>query len=145
MMEKTMKTPPQSLLRWSEKYSIGIEMIDSQHKKLLGMINELYEHLTKSGYCHDASFRVAVKGAVEYVKYHFSAEQELMKEINYPLLEEQQRMHSEFIAELLAEVKRYENGDSLAPNRFVRFLEVWFLNHISIEDMKIGFFMQKNK
>lgn len=133
------------LLKWSDKYLIGIETIDDQHKHLIEVINRFNERLNTPKSNHDESFRAAVKDAVEYVKYHFSAEQDLMQNINYPRLNEQKQMHNKFIAELLEEVNKYEHGDKNAPNRLMRFLKEWVQNHISIEDAKIGIFLGKHK
>ena len=32
-----------SLMEWNEKLSVGVPSIDAQHKKLVAMLNELYD------------------------------------------------------------------------------------------------------
>ena len=36
-------------MEWTQEYSVDIVKIDDQHKKLIGIINELYEALTIEG------------------------------------------------------------------------------------------------
>jgi len=32
-----------SYLKWSDKYSLNVAEIDEQHKKLVGLVNEMYD------------------------------------------------------------------------------------------------------
>lgn len=38
------------LIEWQDSYSVGISLIDGQHKKLFDWINEFYTAINKKGY-----------------------------------------------------------------------------------------------
>ncbi|MDR1909989.1 MAG: bacteriohemerythrin [Spirochaetaceae bacterium] len=123
------------LVTWDDKYSVGIPLIDEQHKELINLTNELYQGCrTGTEEEKRAYFLKTVKSAVEYVKYHFSAEEKMLENIKYPKYAEHKRQHEAFIQRLLADVKSYQEGMKLVPNSFVRFLRDWILSHIAMED-----------
>ena len=71
----------------------GNEMIDSQHRELIGKINDLLRS------CEDHADR---KGAVrmlnylaDYTEFHFKAEEQLQEEIGYPGIKEHKAKHEE--------------------------------------------------
>jgi len=43
-----------TLINWDERYSVGFELIDEQHKQLVGMINELYSSFIE-GKAHESA------------------------------------------------------------------------------------------
>ena len=55
---------------WNEKYSVKISTIDEQHKKLVAIINELYNSM-KNGKSKEQLGKT-LTDLVEYTKYHFS-------------------------------------------------------------------------
>ena len=131
------------MVKWSDKYNIGVPEIDRQHKRLFKMVNELYDGLHKAGPYREDAFRHTIKELVNYVHEHFNSEYNLMKEINYPHFDEQVSLHNSFIQKVLEYVRRCEAGESGIPYEFVNYLRDWVFSHISIEDKKIGFFLAK--
>jgi hemerythrin len=67
---------------WEDKYATGIEVIDTQHKKLIDITNELYRACLSRSQTLDAVFKESMGRMVEYVRYHFTAEQELLQRID---------------------------------------------------------------
>ena len=67
---------------FDETLVTGNEMIDSQHKELIDRINQLLES------CEDGQGKIkAVKMLdylLDYTEFHFSAEEKLQEEIEYP-------------------------------------------------------------
>ena len=70
-----------SFIKWSEDYSVGIEKIDMQHKKLVSYINELHDAM-KDGQSNSVIGDILNK-LVKYTKEHFSTEEEYMQKYNY--------------------------------------------------------------
>ena len=67
---------------FSDNLITGNEMIDSQHKELISKINDVLKSCEQSN-----DKLVAVKTLdflEEYTEYHFSAEEALQREIEYP-------------------------------------------------------------
>jgi hemerythrin len=76
------KMTSRQYVQWKDEYSVGIESIDSQHKKLLGLINSLQTAVNyKTG---EAFEREALDELVDYTKTHFKFEEDMMEQNGYP-------------------------------------------------------------
>ena len=72
----------------------GNEMIDSQHKELIEKINAVMESCEQS---NDKSVAVKTLDYLEdYTNYHFSAEEQLQREIDYPGFQKHKEQHEIF-------------------------------------------------
>jgi hemerythrin len=123
-------------VEWDGRYEIGIPLIDGQHRELIRLTNELYKACLEGDDAGRELFKVAIKAAVDYVKFHFSAEEKLLENVDYPQILVHKRQHEEFVIKILAETKNFEEGKKFVPNGFVRFLRDWILSHIGVMDKK---------
>lgn len=131
----------QNLVEWSDSYSIGIPLVDGQHKKLLTMTNDLYFACNYSTELGKSQFRETVHDAVDYVKYHFFTEEKIMLLTSYPCMEEHKKQHTDFVRTILKNVKDFEDDKPLVPEQFVRFLKDWVLSHVAITDSRMGVYL----
>ncbi|MCU6762249.1 McHr [uncultured Roseburia sp.] len=69
----------------------GNEMIDSQHKELIDKINQLLKSIETSG--EKLAAVKMLNYLSDYVDYHFSAEEKLQEEINYPGIADHKKQH----------------------------------------------------
>ena len=120
------------IVSWSETYSTGIRLIDVQHKELVTLTNNLYRSCLTDN--EGIAFKKAMQQMVDYVSFHFSAEIELLKQINYPDILDHQKQHEDLIKSILDAAKDYEDGKKFVPNQFVRTLKDWVFSHIAIAD-----------
>jgi len=119
---------------WNESYSVGVKTMDDQHKKLIGMINQLHDAMKEGK--GSSEIGSVLSGLSDYTKYHFTAEEKLLQENNYPMLLIQENRHKEFITKL-DEFQKDVSSKNLAISLKVRdFLRDWLINHISGEDKK---------
>jgi hemerythrin len=123
-------------VKWDERYAIGIPLIDDQHHELIRVTNELYKACLEEDDAGKGHFKAAIKAAVDYVKYHFSAEEKLLENVDYPQIVAHKKQHEEFIMKILKEAANFEEGKKFVPNGFVRFLRDWILSHIAVMDKK---------
>jgi hemerythrin len=119
-------------IKWSKEYSIGIEYIDQDHKKLLHLLNQFsiaYDYAQ----CEEFE-REALEDLVSYTKYHFKREEKLMEDYGYPELEEHQVEHQAMIDKVEEYVTIYnrEGHDSL--KQVTNLLTYWLINHIQESD-----------
>ena len=124
---------------FDETLVTGNEMIDDQHKGLIGRINQLLES------CEDGQGKVkAVKMLdylMEYTDFHFSAEEKLQEEINYPGIQEHKAKHKEFkqAVEELQEMLQEEEGPTEAfVAQVQRNVVDWLFNHIKGFDRSVA-------
>ncbi|MDR1128795.1 MAG: bacteriohemerythrin [Treponema sp.] len=134
------------VVKWDDAYSVGVKLIDDQHKELIRMTNELSLGCQKGGSEAEIYFMKVIQGAVKYVKTHFTTEEIIMDRLKYPEYLEHKKQHEEFVAEVLKDVKAFEAGGKLVPLEFAQFLQKWVLNHIAKSDKRWGnFFAELRK
>jgi hemerythrin len=122
------------LVEWNQKYSVGIELIDTQHKKLIDLTNALYQGCLTGEEAARRYFLQTIQGTVDYVKYHFAAEEKLMEHFKYPEIANHKSQHSSFVMKILEDVNSFQTGKKFVPNTFVRYLKDWILSHIAVMD-----------
>jgi len=128
------KDRPVQIVAWDKKYSTGIEKIDSQHRHLFDLTNQLYNACFSNEDELDAKFKEAIKKMVDYVRYHFESEQKLLAAIGYPEYQNHKSQHDKLIQDILIAVQDYKDGKKHTPNNFVRTLKEWILSHIAYYD-----------
>ena len=138
-VKRTDKVPEKKIIvAWQNFYSIGIGLVDEQHKDLINLTNKLFESCLAGKDKTRKAFIDTVHEAVDYTAYHFSTEEKLMKRVNYPEFQHHKREHQEFVLEVVAKVEEFNSGKLFAPLGFVYFLRDWVLHHIAVSDKKMG-------
>ena len=113
---------------WKEEYSVNIEQIDSQHKILVDMINQIYiaMHERKSQEILEST----LEGMISYAANHFLTEEHLMSKHGYPYLAGHKQEHDQFKEKINEYVSRVENGKRVLPLEIVLYLKEWLAKHI---------------
>jgi len=119
---------------WDDKYATGITLIDNQHKELISLTNELFRACLGGDIVVQGVFKETMGRMVDYVRFHFGAEQDILQRINYPDYQEHKKQHDTLVRQILETVKDYNEGKKLVPNQFVRTLRDWILSHIAHYD-----------
>lgn len=128
---------------FSNEYLTGIELIDSEHRQLFALVNEVHA-LVHDEFIfdkYDEIMRILTE-LRNYTEMHFHDEEAYMEEINYPELDAQRRAHNAFI-EKLVDIN-FEELENLDDNQqeylldILDFLAKWLVNHILRMDKLIG-------
>lgn len=129
---------------WSdEKYCVGVPMLDEQHKQLLSIANDLYELQRKKNYRKKAL--EILDSLYTYTEYHFTCEEGLLMEYNFPDLQKHIEHHTSFTKEVRENIELVQNQLDYPIEKLMSFLKEWILNHLLKEDMKYcSFFKEKN-
>ncbi len=119
---------------WKDDLSVGIGSIDEDHKKLLTLINNLQ---TAVYYPTGEAFeRQALQELVDYTKYHFEREEQLMLANDYPDFEAHKRQHEEMIAKVGGFLEAYEKDRDGTVDELTQFLKTWLVQHIAGTDQQ---------
>ena len=123
---------------WTQNLSVGISMIDDQHK----MWFEKAEALFDAGKNNKAKEYVGelLDFLDDYTKKHFADEEVYMQKINYPGYAEQKQAHTASIAQLTKLRNDYKTsgGNLLVILNANQMVLEWLTKHISNMDKKIG-------
>jgi hemerythrin len=119
---------------WSDEYSVGADLLDSQHKRLFGIINKLIDRPEPS--VDVKLISQILSEMLDYAEVHFADEEELMRKYGFEGLEAQKKQHAYFVkttAELSISVI---NDKHKAADEVAEFLQLWLTTHILKWDMK---------
>lgn len=132
------------LITWKTNYSVGVNILDSQHKEIIKLINELYDSM-KSGKTQNV-IQGIVNSLEIYAEYHFQTEEELLEKTGYKEIENHKKFHNEYVNELVLLKNQVFEGSTISINfTLTNFLSNWWNNHILIEDMKYVKIMKEKK
>ena len=128
---------------WKDSLLVGVPEIDDQHRKLVGMVDNLME-ACKVGKGRDA-IEETLGFAVSYAQEHFKDEEQLQSKHSYPGLGKHKQIHRQFVADISVLVKDFQkNGPTIAiTSKLNKTLIDWLINHISNEDKKVGEHIKK--
>ena len=94
--------------KWDRSFSVGVKEIDEEHKKLLGLIEALYQIKDRD----DREFVGRVLATlIDYINVHFYHEEQLLKNVGYTKYEEHHRQHVAFTKKVSEFQKSFEAGD----------------------------------
>lgn len=124
---------------FTDKYLIGVDIIDQEHKQLFhiaGRLNELVRSWSESPKYNEV---VRILGELRsYTENHFEDEEAYMLSINYKGYEAQKRAHEAFIARLEEiDLAKIAHNPKDYLESLVEFLLGWLINHILQADKKI--------
>ena len=125
------------LMEWTPAMFVGVKEIDAEHKKLVLLINQLYEAMQR-GAGHEALGQI-LTGLINYTATHFAHEEKLFAETNYPDAVAHKKEHENLKQRVLDIQKRYKAGeeDTLSIETLT-FLKNWLINHTTGSDRKFG-------
>lgn len=122
------------LFTWYKSYSVGNEELDKHHKALFDMMNRLYEN------CLDKDKTNCLAPIVEellsYSNYHFSAEEQYMRDLGYKDIDKHIMEHRAFTQRTLPLQSIGDKGDIELTKELIVFLGNWLLHHVMEEDKK---------
>jgi len=127
------------MLIWKDSYSIGMDLIDTQHKHLFDIGNQAYE-LLKNGLKIDKYDEIVliIEDLANYTKYHFKCEEEYMIKINYSRYEIQKKEHTDFIKKIDGiQLHNIDENQQKYIEELLNFVFNWVLEHILKEDKLI--------
>lgn len=129
-------------LDWREQLSVGNDLLDADHKHLIGVINQAELSLKSKNM---PALTAVLENLASYGKIHFAREELVATAVGYPHVAQMHESHEALILRL-NQVKQ-ETGDKLsdeACEHFVAFLRDWLVTHVIKEDMKMKPYLTKH-
>ncbi|EKD23686.1 MAG: hypothetical protein ACD_81C00194G0002 [uncultured bacterium] len=121
-------------IKWTDEYSVGVELIDEQHKHFFGLLDEMFEAISSLDTGHKIGGVIAK--LVAHTANHFATEEKYFEEFNYEYTEDHKERHRDLAATVADFESRYHEGDVEMASEMVEFLEGWIIGHIMETDKK---------
>ncbi|HNY64223.1 MAG TPA: bacteriohemerythrin [Deltaproteobacteria bacterium] len=127
-----------SLIQWTDALSVNVGEIDRQHRKLVGLMNDLSDAMSqKKG---KEAMERTLKGLLEYTVTHFSHEEKLFDRFNYPAAVSHKQAHASFVKKVGEFLDGYEKGRLGLSIEIMYFLRDWLKDHIQGIDRQYSSF-----
>lgn len=126
-------------IKWSDKYKLGVDFIDKEHKILFSTMNKLLrlsEDSEKSEWVCQEGVKFLKNHSIE----HFEHEEQYMKSIGYSEYDVHKRLHDDFREKTLPALELEMEEKQYSTDSVRHFLGVcigWVISHTLTEDMGI--------
>lgn len=128
--------------KWNTSLEIGVEVIDSQHRSLVDLVNQLQAAALEPQSIEKLR---AIFGQLErYSRYHFEEEEKLMREIGFEFYTAHVAEHDQMRKEL-SDLHEVIDNAEVALGEVIPFLVQWLTNHICGSDSLIGESIRRKK
>ena len=131
-------------LTWSKNMSVGNKTLDSEHRKIINLVNEVDRAIQTKDSVRFAEALVSLEAAA---RKHFGNEARIAQAIKYPF--EQHHLEHQYILKEMRLVKNELAGfkgkwsESIAEHYF-QFLSTWAVDHIDEDDMKMKVMLESH-
>ncbi|CAK0751502.1 Bacteriohemerythrin [Azospirillaceae bacterium] len=123
------------LVHWSEGISVGVTVLDDDHKHLIDLINQLYDAM-------QAGREMEVLEGIfnelsNYTQTHFAREEQMMEARKFPGLAAHKIQHVELTTRVQQFYKKFQSGE--APSLSLELLalfKTWLISHIRVSDFQ---------
>lgn len=129
-------------IEWSDKLSVGFDLIDSQHKELIDRLNMLLSAMSEGR--GRGRLDETIKFIEDYVVVHFETEEELMRKNLYPDYSLHRLEHQYLVVDFTTRKEELASGSPTSADviKTYNWLTDWVANHIMQTDVKLGTFLK---
>lgn len=121
-------------IEWQDDFSVGVKVLDDDHKRLISIINR-----TSEDAWNGVSTQWAIKELQVYASYHFRREETKLKRIEFTEFAAHKKEHQSFIKWLETVSMTYRmNSETeyFLTETINSYLHDWLIHHILESDMK---------
>ncbi|PSO47346.1 MAG: hemerythrin [Cyanobacteria bacterium SW_9_44_58] len=133
------------IAHWSDKYETGFPIIDKQHQKMFALVNQLNQAMVEQA--DQTTLKQLLRELLNDTIEHFTLEEDLMKEHDYPSYEQHKQIHDRLTHKVRKVLHCLESNEdpTLINSELSHFLHQWLVHHIQGQDRKmIQFFRERN-
>jgi len=127
-------------IEWNDNFSVGIPQLDDEHRQLIQMANTLYDAI-KLGQGKTAAATI-LNELKAYALTHFSHEEQLMEQAQYPGYAAHKQLHAAFSKKVEEYLDLFVKN-LLPANQLLVILRDWLIHHICNVDREYMPFLKK--
>ena len=130
------------MFEWTERWAVGVDTIDAQHRELFAAINTLLRDEEKTA---SRDLAKVLDYLEDYVNNHFGLEEIYMRRLSYPGFPVHKGEHTAFINDFYDLRDEYDNNGATPElaDKMGRYMGGWLVNHIGKIDKALGAFLQE--
>ena len=117
------------LMEWGPKLSVGVGSFDTEHKKLVSMVNELFDAINAGK--GKERLGTILDALIGYTATHFQHEEQAMQATGYADFARHKQEHDALTKQVIEVQKKFAGGATAALSAEVMaFLKNWLIKHI---------------
>jgi len=128
---------------WTDDLYTGSTLIDGDHRKLIGLVNALFETM-ESGQ-GNGHMSKAMNDLIAYAGEHFAREEVAMERIHYVAALAHQAAHIRLLKQIVELKAMLDAGGRINVPAVSDFLGEWLREHILTADMKLAAALKKQR
>jgi hemerythrin-like metal-binding protein len=121
-------------LQWKDELSVGIDVLDLQHRQIFDLINGLFDHIAGPESETNDLDRILLRLQL-FTETHFRCEEVYLKLSGFQDYEDHRHLHATMIRQSNALIRDLKNKTTTLQELLL-FLKKWWLNHVCREDRK---------
>jgi hemerythrin len=116
------------LIVWTDHMSVGVKLLDNDHKKLVLLVNNLHDGVV-AGHARPELESIFAK-LVDFTRLHFSHEERLLAETGYQGWAAHRQEHNQLLDQLIEMQARFLSGaDGAKDQDVMNQLRTWLFKH----------------
>lgn len=119
-------------IEWDDGSSVGVKIIDEQHRHFIDIMNRLYESLDKGDASKVPGLLTDLKN---YTDYHFGTEEKYFADFNYDGAIEHIAAHRDLVVKVNEFISR-KDDQVVVGYDLLDFLTHWLADHLDNMDKK---------
>jgi hemerythrin-like metal-binding protein len=128
-----MKT--EERVSWQYEYSVEVTEIDTQHRELMDMVNDMIDHSTDPQGERKIFFQGVIGATYNHLAKHFDTEERMLVKAGYDKLAEHRKEHEKLSAKVKDIRSELENNnEDTAMRELIMTFKEYFQSHILMYD-----------
>ena len=124
------------IVTWRDQMSLDYMPLDDEHRAFLDVVNR---SLTASRAGDLAEMERIFDACYDYVRHHFTLEEDIMERIAFPDIKAHMQAHRTFIKNISEFRQRYAKAKTVEEKqkeaiKTADFLSLWFIGHVLSRD-----------
>lgn len=125
-----------AIVEWRDQMSLDYLPLDEEHKAFLNVVNRSVPAARSGDF---KTMDLVFEACYDYVRNHFSHEEDVMERVSFPDIEAHMQAHRTFIQNISEFRKKYESAKTQTEKqrqaiKTSDFLSLWFLGHVLSRD-----------
>lgn len=123
-------------IQWSKWMSVGIDVLDEDHRILIAIVNKLADESVRS---RPEAIGPILDELIDYTRQHFAREEAAMEAARYPAFAGHKVLHDRMTEQVDAYRHAFaDDPESLSGEAVFEFCAGWLARHILREDTRFG-------